>query len=194
MLSSWLELTGEHLLDNARYKKIITNHEAIENFFVDRFLDAHKKARKRIILDLDATDDPVHGNQEGRFFHGYYGQYCYMPLYIFCGDFLLGAKLRIADIDGAAGSVGELKRIVARIRQRWPKVEIAIRGDSGFARDDIMSWCEDNKVKYVLGRLGTGKEQSPHVRHRKRDGQSPPTLRSQRQGGACIQELRLPNA
>ena len=138
-------------MENARYKKIIANHEAIENFFVDRFLDGHKKARKRIILDLDATDDPVHGNQEGRFFHGYYGQYCYMPLYIFCGDFLLGAKLRIADIDGAAGSVGELKRIVARIRHRWPKVEITIRGDSGFARDEIMSWCEVNKVKYVLG-------------------------------------------
>lgn len=146
-----LELTGEHLSENARYKKIIADHDAIENFFVDAFLDAHKKARKRLILDLDATDDPVHGSQEGRFFHGYYGHYCYLPLYIFCGDFLLCAKLRQANIDGAAGSLGEIKRIVALIRQRWPKVEITIRGDSGFARDDIMSWCERNRVQYVLG-------------------------------------------
>ena len=146
-----LELAGEGLSKTARYKKIIADHEAIESFFVDTFLDAHTKAPKRIILDLDATDDPVHGNQEGRFFHGYYGGYCYLPLYIFCGDFLLCAKLRPANIDGSAGSVGELKRIVERIRQSWPKVEITIRADSGFAREDIMAWCERNRVDFVLG-------------------------------------------
>ena len=146
-----LELTAESLSETARYKKIVADHDAIENFFVDSFLDAHAKAPKKLTLDLDATDDPLHGKQEGRFFHGYYGGYCYLPLYIFCGDFLLCAKLRVASTDAAAGSVGELKRIVSRIRRRWPKVEITIRGDSGFARDDIMSWCERNRVQYALG-------------------------------------------
>lgn len=103
------------------------------------------------MLDLDATDDPLHGHQEGRFFHGYYREYCYLPLYVFCGDFLLAAKLRTANQDGAAGSVEEVERIVGQIRQRWPRVRIIVRADSGFARDDLMTWCEANGVEYVLG-------------------------------------------
>ena len=106
------------------------------------FLDGHKRAPKEIVLDLDATDDTIHGEQEGRFFHGYYDSYCYLPLYIFCGRFLLGAKLRPANIDGAAGAVDEVARIVARIRARWPKVRIVLRGDSGFCREELMAWCE----------------------------------------------------
>ena len=100
---------------------------------------------KQIILDLDATDDPLHGHQEGRFFHGYYDCYCYLPLYVFCGRHLLAAKLRPANIDGSAGSVEEVARIVAQIRQRWPTVRILLRADSGFARDGLMAWCETER-------------------------------------------------
>ena len=105
----------------------------------------------QIVLDLDATDDPLHGQQEGRFFHGYYGSYCYLPLYIFCGEALLCARLRPSNIDAAAGSVEELDRIVGQIRAAWPAVKICIRGDSGFCRDAIMTWCEENGVDYVIG-------------------------------------------
>jgi len=108
-------------------------------------------APEQIILDLDATDDPIHGEQEGRFFHGYYGGYCYLPLYIFCGRHLLAAKLRPANIDAAAGSLEEVIRIVARIRARWPQVRIVLRADSGFARDALMTWCEANGVDYLFG-------------------------------------------
>ena len=119
---------------------------------VDVFLQAHRRAPRQIILDLDATDDPIHGNQEGRFFHGYYRHYCYLPLYIFCGEFLLCARLRSSDIDGAAGTVEELERIVGQIRQEWPRVQIVIRADSGFCRDEILSWCEaQHRVDYVIG-------------------------------------------
>jgi hypothetical protein len=104
-----------------------------------------------MVLDLDATDDPLYGKQEGRFFHGYYGDYCYLPLYIFCGDALLCARLRPSNIDGAAGSVEELERIVTQIRQAWPEVKITVRGDSGFCREELMSWCESHQVDYVLG-------------------------------------------
>ena len=100
---------------------------------------------------MDATDDPLHGNQEGRFFHGYYMNYCYLPLYIFCGEFLLGARLRSSNIDASEGTVEELERIVGQIRAAWPGVKIVVRGDSGFCRDNIMSWCEARKVDYVLG-------------------------------------------
>ena len=103
------------------------------------------------MLDLDATDDPVHGNQEGRFFHGYYGQYCYLPLYIFAGEFLLCARLRPSNIDACAGSVEELTRIVSQIRTKWPHVPIILRADSGFCREAIMAWCEGNGVDYVFG-------------------------------------------
>src|SRR5476649_2037138 len=134
-----------------RYHKISHDTAAIESLFVDLFLDAHKKPPKQIILDLDATDDPLHGNQEGRFFHGYYDCYCYLPLYIFCGRHLLAAKLRRSNIDGAAGAVEETARIVAQIRRRWPRVRILLRGDSGFTREDLMVWSEANKVDYLFG-------------------------------------------
>src|SRR5690348_16711602 len=115
------------------------------------FLEAHTRPPKQIILDLDATDDPLHGHQEGRFFHGYYDCYCYLPLYVFCGRHLLAAKLRRSNIDSSAGAVEEIARIVAQIRQRWPRVRILLRGDSGFAREALMSWCEANRVDYLFG-------------------------------------------
>jgi hypothetical protein len=138
-------------LEPTRYHKISHNPIAIKRLLVDLFLDAHKRAPNEIILDLDATDDPVHGNQEGRFFHGYYDCYCYLPLYIFCGRHLLAAKLRRASVDAAAGSVEEVARIVGQIRNRWPKVRIVLRADSGFARDELMAWCEGNGVHFVFG-------------------------------------------
>ena len=134
-----------------RYHKIGHDGEAIETLFVELYLDTHERAPKRIILDLDATDDPLHGDQEGRFFHGYYKCYCYLPLYIFAGRQLLAAKLRPANIDGAAGAAEEVERIVAQIRERWGEVEILLRADSGFARDDMMTWCEENGVDYLFG-------------------------------------------
>src|ERR1700737_1939170 len=108
-------------------------------------------APSRITLDLDATDDPLHGEQEGRFFHGYYKSYCYLPLYIFCGRHLLCAKLRRANIDASAGSVEAVARIAAQIRERWPEVQILLRADSGFTRDELMTWCEHNDVEYLFG-------------------------------------------
>ena len=146
-----LELTPAEATAASRYKKIVYDAAAIERLFVEHFLDVHATPPARIVLDLDATDDPLHGHQEGRFFHGYYGHYCYLPLYVFCGEFLLAARLRTADRDASAGSVEELERIVAQIRARWPAVEIWIRADSGFAREAIMAWCEANDVHYVLG-------------------------------------------
>jgi Transposase DDE domain group 1 len=134
-----------------RYHKISHDTVAIESLFVDLFLDAHNKPPKQIVLDLDATDDPLHGNQEGRFFHGYYDCYCYLPLYIFCGRHLLAAKLRRANVDAASGAVEETARIVGQIRGRWPRVRILLRGDSGFCRDALMAWCEANQVDYVFG-------------------------------------------
>jgi hypothetical protein len=138
-------------VDGDRYRKIAHDPDAIEHLFVDLFLDAHAKAPARITLDLDATDDPIHGHQEGRFFHGYYDCHCYLPLYVFCDDHLLAAKLRRADIDASAGSVEEVDRIVGRIRERWPNVRILLRGDSGFAREALMAWCETNKVDFLFG-------------------------------------------
>ena len=146
-----LELTPTGANKKSRYKKIVARHGDIENFFVDAFLQIHSAPPTRIVLDVDATDDPLHGHQLGRFFHGYYKSYCYLPLYIFCGPHLLCAKLRPSDIDGAAGTVKQLDRIVKLIRAEWPKVKIVVRGDSGFCRDNIMSWCEANRVDFVLG-------------------------------------------
>jgi len=134
-----------------RYHKIAHRPAAIEGLFVDLFLEAHKAAPKQIILDLDATDDPLHGEQEGRFFHGYYGGYCYLPLYVFCGRHLLAAKLRPSNIDASAGAIEEVARLVAQIRRRWPEVRILLRADSGFARDSLMAWCEENGVDYLFG-------------------------------------------
>jgi hypothetical protein len=138
-------------LEPTRYHKISHNPVAIRNLLVDLFLEAHERAPRQIILDLDATDDPLHGEQEGRFFHGYYDCYCYLPLYVFCGRHLLVAKLRRADIDAAAGTIEEVARVVARIRARWPHTPILLRADSGFARDDLMAWCEENGVDFVFG-------------------------------------------
>jgi hypothetical protein len=138
-------------LEPTRYHKISHNPMAIRNLIVDLFLDAHERAPRQIILDLDATDDPVHGDQEGRFFHGYYDCYCYLPLYVFCGRDLLAAKLRRADRDAADGAVEEIARVIARIRARWPRIQIVLRADSGFARDDLMAWCEANGVDFVFG-------------------------------------------
>jgi hypothetical protein len=146
-----LELTPRGANQKSRYKKIVADQGQIEDLFVDVFLRVHPRPPRRIVLDLDATDDPVHGNQLGRFFHGYYKCYCYLPLYIFCGDHLLCAKLRPSDIDAAAGSVKQLARIVGQIRACWPEVEIVVRGDSGFCREPIMRWCEANGVDYLLG-------------------------------------------
>jgi len=146
-----LELTPRGADAGSRYKKIVAHQSQIESLFVDLFLQLHPTPPKRIVLDLDATDDPVHGDQLGKFFHGYYKRYCFLPLYIFCGDHLLSAKLRPADIDGAAGSVKELARIVEHIRRQWPDVQIVIRADSGFCRENIMAWCEANGVDYILG-------------------------------------------
>ena len=134
-----------------RYHKVSHDPEAIENLFVTLFVEAHNKAPRQIILDLDATDDPIHGDQEGRFFHGYYDSYCYLPLYIFCGRHLLAAKLRRSNIDGAAGAREELERIVAQIRRRWPRTRILLRADSGFCREALMAWCEANKLDYLFG-------------------------------------------
>jgi len=134
-----------------RYRRIAVSPEAVDRFFVDVFLDAHDEPPEEIVLDLDATDDPLHGSQEGRFFHGYYRCYCYLPLYIFCGRHLLCARLRRSNIDASAGSVEELERIVEQIRKSWPEVRIIVRGDGGFAREAIMAWCEEHAVDYVFG-------------------------------------------
>jgi hypothetical protein len=148
---STLNRLERSVLEPDRYHKISHNPIAIKRLLVDLFLESHKRAPNEIILDLDATDDPVHGNQEGRFFHGYYDCYCYLPLYIFCGRHLLAAKLRRASVDAADGAVEEVARVVGQIRARWPKVRILVRADSGFARDDLMAWCEANDVHFVLG-------------------------------------------
>jgi len=139
------------------YQKIIIDPARIGRFFVDLFIQAHDEPPAEIILDLDATDDPLHGKQEGRFFHGYYQSYCYLPLYVFCGEFLLGAKLRQSNNDASAGAVGELARIVDGIRQQWPGVRITIRADSGFCREAMMAWCEGHDVDYILGMAKNGR-------------------------------------
>src|ERR1700737_748559 len=139
-------------LQPTRYHKIAYDEAAIEALPVTLFLEAHARPPNQIILDLDATDDPLHGHQEGRFFHGYYDCYCYLPLYVFCGRHLLLAKLRPSDIDAAAGSVEAIERIVRQIRARWPYVRILLRADSGFAREALMAWSEENHVDYVFGR------------------------------------------
>jgi hypothetical protein len=147
-----LELTpAEPTTAELRYKKIIMKPEKIDQLFVDIFLQAHAEPPNEIILDVDATDDPLHGNQEGRFFHGYYRNYCYLPLYIFCGEFLLCARLRPSNIDASEGTVEEMERIVGQIRNVWPGVKIVVRGDSGFCRDGIMTWCEGHGIDFVFG-------------------------------------------
>lgn len=147
-----LELGKEVTEDyGSRYNKITWDDEKIEDLFIDLFLDSFARAPKEIILDFDATDDPLHGEQEGRFFHGYYDCYCYLPLYVFSGPYLLTAKLRSSNIDASAGSVEVLEKIVAKIRDRFPKVRIIMRGDCGFCRDAIMSFCEQHGIYYLFG-------------------------------------------
>jgi hypothetical protein len=146
-----LELTPVGADKDSRYKKITCRTRDVERLFVSLFLQAHARPPERIVLDLDATDDPIHGHQLGRFFHAYYKGYCYLPLYIFCGDHLLCARLRPSDIDACAGSVKHLQRIVAQLREAWPEVKVVVRADSGFCREELLRWCEDNGVDYVIG-------------------------------------------
>jgi hypothetical protein len=146
-----LELGTPDAAQSDRYKRISLDTELVDELLVDVFLASYSAPPKEIVLDLDATDDPLHGAQEGRFFHGYYDCYCYLPLYVFCGGHLLCARLRRSNRDGAAGSVEELQRIVSRIREAWPKTRILVRGDSGFCRDWLMSWCEEQGLDYVFG-------------------------------------------
>jgi hypothetical protein len=146
-----LELTPLGSPAAERYNKISYSAEALDALLVDLFLEAHPRAPREIVLDLDATDTPLHGRQEARFFHGYYGHYCYLPLYVFCGDHLLCARLRPSNIDASAGSLEELQRIVRQIRARWPQTRIILRADAGFCREELLAWCENNDVDFVFG-------------------------------------------
>src|SRR5712671_2993863 len=134
-----------------RYKKITFWKEAMDELLVKVFIESHESAPAEIVLDVDTTDLPLHGKQEGRFFHGYYDNYCYLPLYIFCGEHVLCARLRESNHDAAFGSLGEIQRIVRQIRTVWPEVKIILRGDSGFCRNELMSWCESHQVEFVFG-------------------------------------------
>ncbi len=154
-----LELTPLDAGAGNRYKKLVYDGELIENLLVDVFLESFDKAPKEIILDFDATDDPIHGTQEGRFFHGYYGNYCYLPLYVTCGQHLLVAQLRTSDKDASAGSLEVFQWLVKRIRERFPQTSIIFRGDSGFTRDAIMAWCELDDTVDVYYLLGLAKNQ-----------------------------------
>lgn len=145
-----LELPSSDASEKNVYKKIALEDKKVDNLFVDVFLESHPEAPGQIVLDVDATDDPLHGKQEGRFFHGYYKAYCYLPLYIFSGEYLLCARLRTADNDAASGTVEELSPIVERIRAAWPETRIVVRWDSGFCREELMCWCEDHDVDYVF--------------------------------------------
>jgi len=134
-----------------RYRKITLDYEKVDDLLIDVLLEAHDEPPKEAIIDLDATDAKIHGKQQGRFYHGYYDEYCYLPLYIFIGDFVVCARLRRANEDGAAGSAKELDRIVKRLRKTWPETRLVVRADSGFCRDWLLSWCEERDVDYVVG-------------------------------------------
>jgi hypothetical protein len=134
-----------------RYKKITFWKEGIDELLVSAFIESHEKPPEQILLDIDTTDLPLHGHQEGRFFHGYYDSYCYLPLYVFCEEHVLCARLRQSNSDASAGSLTEIRRIIGQIRAAWPEVKIILRGDSGFCRNELMSWCEANRVDYVFG-------------------------------------------
>ena len=146
-----LELTPADSPLEDRYHKITYSSAALDRLLVDIFLESYAQAPRQIVLDLDVTDTPLYGQQEDRFFHGYYHDYCYLPLYIFCGDHLLCARQRASNQDASAGSREEVERIVKQIRERWPKVRMILRADSGFCREELMAWCEQNRVEYVLG-------------------------------------------
>ncbi len=134
-----------------RYKKITFWKQGIDELLVEVFIESQERTPEQIVLDVDTTDLPLHGQQEGRFFHGYYDSYCYLPLFIFCGEHVLCARLRQSNHDAYAGSLVEIQRIVKQIRAAWPEVKIVLRGDCGFCRNELMSWCEGNGVDYVLG-------------------------------------------
>ena len=136
---------------NSRYKKITFWKEAVDELLVNAFIESHQEVPAEIVLDMDTTDMPLHGKQEGRFFHGYYDAYCYLPLYVFCGDHVLCARMKEANHDAAFGCRQEMERIVKQIRAAWPEVKIVLRGDSGFCRNELMSWCESNRVDFVFG-------------------------------------------
>src|SRR5580658_1167221 len=136
---------------NDRYKKITFWKEGVDELLVNVFIESHEKVPTEIVLDMDTTDLPLHGKQEGRFFHGYYDNYCYLPLYVFCGDHVLCARMREANHDASFGCLAEIRRIVAQIRAAWPEVKIILRGDSGFCRNELMSWCESHGVEFVFG-------------------------------------------
>lgn len=148
-----IEYTEANIGEPTRYKKILYEEEAIDDYFIEKFIE-NKQGKKpqKIILDVDATDDPLHGEQQGRFFHGYYDCYCYLPLYIFCGDDLLCAKLKTANLDPGNESIGDIRRVVYKLKTAWPETKIIIRADSGFCRNHIMEFCEENEgVFYLLG-------------------------------------------
>jgi hypothetical protein len=145
-----LELSAEVGAED-RYKKVRYDSDAIDELLVKLFMEAHAEAPTEIVIDLDATDLPLHGHQEQRFFHGFYNHYCYLPLYMVCGEHLLGVRLRPANIDASAGALEEIERVVKQIRKSWPEVKIILRADSGFCREPLMSWCEANEVDYVFG-------------------------------------------
>jgi hypothetical protein len=155
-----LELTTSSAASD-RYKRVELDRVAAEDFFVEQFFRSHEqqvgKPPKRVTLDLDTSDVPLYGNQEGRFFHGYYNEYCYLPLYIFCGEHVLSVRLQRANADPARNAVTELRRIVRAIRAKWPKTKILVRGDSGFCRDKLFTWCEENGVDYVIGVARNGR-------------------------------------
>jgi len=146
-----LETFGAGRLENQKYKKIDYRERAIDELLVDAFLDSYRKAPQSIVLDVDPTDDELHGHQQGRFFHGYYDCYCYLPLYIYCGDHLLYAKLKTANLDPGNEALPDLQWVIARIRARWPEVRISVRADSGFCREELMRWFEDNDIFYIFG-------------------------------------------
>jgi hypothetical protein len=146
-----LELTPVRANSDSRYKKIVAHLDAMQQFLVQVFVQQHVVPPTRIVLDVDATNFKLHGHQLGRFFHGYYDEHCYLPLYLFCGDHPLLALLRPANIDEPVGLLKHLKRIVAYLRQHWPNVQILVRGDSGFCRETLMRWCEDERVDFLFG-------------------------------------------
>lgn len=142
-----LELTGPTAVSNEWYKKITGDPDAVDRLLVQ----AHAASPAEITLDLDATDDPFHGQQEGRFFQDVYGYYSYLPPYIVAGDHLLCARLRGGGVDASVGATDEVDRLVAQLRTVWPHVRITVRADSGFCRDDLLTWCETHDVDYVIG-------------------------------------------
>jgi hypothetical protein len=163
-----LELTPVRASEKSRYKKIVARHKDIEQWFVRAFLQLHSQPPEEIVLDLDATDDPIHGHQPGRFFHGYYDSYCYLPLYVFCGEQLLVSYLRPSRIDESKHAGAVLKLLVKRLRAAWPTVRLIVRGDSGFCRRRILAWCERNDVHYVLGLAKNSRLNAMTETHRQR--------------------------